>query len=75
LDIFGSEGCKQMVTREKIAAEIENVPDDRLDELYRIIKDLEPRRDNDGSDLSTMARLRRIRINAPPDFSTRAINL
>jgi hypothetical protein len=30
-----------MMTREDIAAEIKNVPDEKLDELYRIIKHLE----------------------------------
>ena len=35
-----------MISREKIIEEIEKVPDEYLDELYRIIKDFEVKKEN-----------------------------
>ncbi|HTG16703.1 MAG TPA: hypothetical protein VK747_15745 [Blastocatellia bacterium] len=61
-----------MVTREEIVAEIERVPEERLEELYRIIRDFETERKEADSDLSAMARLRQIRISASPDFAAKA---
>jgi hypothetical protein len=57
-----------MITKEEIKSEIEKVPEERLAELYQIVR---------GFTLSKLAatkptlmsKLRRIRINAPPDFS------
>ena len=56
-----------MVTREDVVAEIQKVPEEHLDEIYRIIKNYEP----DAGE-SVMASLRQIRISATPDFSTNA---
>ncbi len=61
-----------MISREKIIEEIGKVPDEHLDELYRIIKDFEVKKEDGESTESVMARLRRIRISASPDFSTKA---
>jgi hypothetical protein len=61
-----------MRTREEIAVEVKNVPDEKLDELYRIIKHLESVNDEGAAEASTMARLRQIQISAAPDFSTKA---
>ncbi len=61
-----------MVTREDVVAEIKRVPEKHLDELYRIIKDYEENGEQSDPGESVMARLRQIRISAPPDFSTRA---
>ena len=61
-----------MISREKIIEEIGKVPDEHLDELYRIIKDFEVKKDNGESSETVMARLRRIKISASPDFSMRA---
>lgn len=61
-----------MISREKIIQEIEKVPDEYLDELYRVIKDFEVKKDNGQSGESVMARLRRIKISASPDFSMKA---
>src|SRR5690242_9236450 len=69
--ILGRERVR-MMTREDIAAEIKNVPDEKLDELYRIIKHLESGNDEGEEAASTMARLRQIQISAAPDFSTKA---
>jgi hypothetical protein len=55
-----------MATREEITAEIQNVPDERLAELYRIIKGLEAEGNGrDESDVIAMAALRRIKIPSP----------
>ena len=61
-----------MISREKIIEEIEKIPDEQLDELYRIIKDFEVKKENGQSGESVMARLRKIKISASPDFSMKA---
>lgn len=62
-----------MVTREEVVAEIANVPEKRLAELYRIIKAFEGEPEEESQeDLTVMAKLRRIRISASPDFSMKA---
>ncbi|MCA1631613.1 MAG: hypothetical protein LC785_09895 [Acidobacteria bacterium] len=57
-----------MATREEIKSELENVPEERLTELYRIVKTFAQSR-HPSSQPSLMAKLRRVRIDAPPDFS------
>lgn len=57
-----------MVTKEEIKSEIEKVPDERLPELYQIVKRFAHPKP-DSSKQTLMSKLRRIRINAPPDFS------
>ncbi len=59
-----------MISREKIIEEIEKIPDELLGELYKVIKDFEEQKED--SDQNVMARLRQIRISAPPDFSVKA---
>lgn len=61
-----------MISREKIIEEIEKIPDEQLDDLYRIIKDFEATKQNGQSGESVMARLRKIKISASPDFSIKA---
>ena len=57
-----------MVAKEEIKSEIEKVPDERLPELYRIVKRfVQPALA--ASEPTLMSKLRRIRISAPPDFS------
>ncbi|MDQ3257609.1 MAG: hypothetical protein M3R15_27610 [Acidobacteriota bacterium] len=71
--ISRQEGVELMATREEIIAEIQKTPDEHLAELYEIIKDFEARHGaEDTSDLSVMAKLRRIKISAPPDLSLKA---
>ena len=55
-----------MVTKEEIKSEIEKVPEERLAELYQIVRAF-TRPASSGPTL--MSKLRRIRIDAPPDFS------
>jgi hypothetical protein len=61
-----------MVTREDIVMEVRKVPEKYLDELYQIIKDFEARPEREETDQNVMAALRRIKISASADFSTRA---
>lgn len=56
-----------MTTRELIQAEIANVPEEKLDELYRLIQSFTTA-EAAPSD-SIMAKLRGIRIEAPADFA------
>lgn len=57
-----------MVTKEDIKFEIEKVPDERLPELYHIVKGF-TRKEPDPSKPTLMSKLRRVRISGPPDFS------
>ena len=61
-----------MVTREEIVVEVRKVPEKYLDELYQIIKEFEARPEAEEMDHDVMAALRRIKISASPDFSTKA---
>lgn len=60
-----------MVTREDIVAEIQRVPDERLDEVYALLKKYEKNGEHAG-DVNVMASLRAIKILASPDLSTSA---
>jgi hypothetical protein len=57
-----------MTTKELIKAEIDNVDDKYLDELYSIIKNFVEAK-TIPQEGSFMSRLKRIKINAPEDFS------
>ena len=61
-----------MVTREDIFAEIQRVPDDRLDEVYSLLKKYERNGEESGAEINVMAKLREIKISASPDLSIRA---
>jgi hypothetical protein len=57
-----------MTTKELIKAEIDNVDDKYLDELYSVIKNFVEAK-TAPQESSFMSRLKRIKINAPEDFS------
>lgn len=57
-----------MTTKELIKAEIDNVDDKYLDELYSVIKTFVEARTVPQKG-GFMSRLKRIKINAPEDFS------
>jgi hypothetical protein len=57
-----------MATREEIKSEVEKVPDERLDELYRVVKTFSQAKSSDGKQ-SLMAKLRSIQIEGPEDFA------
>lgn len=57
-----------MISKELIKSEIEKVPEDRLEELYSVVKIFaEPSGNGDGASL--MSKLRAIRIEGPEDFA------
>ena len=57
-----------MVTKEIIKSEIERVPEDRLEELYEVVKIYSgSKTENNGSTL--FSKLRQISIDGPEDFS------
>lgn len=57
-----------MVTKESIKSEIERVPEERLAELYRIVKSFTATKAR-TAEPSLMSKLKNVRITAPPDFS------
>lgn len=61
-----------MVTREKVIEELEKMPDEHLDEVYRVIKTLETNGTCEEAGESVMSQLRKIKISASPDLSMRA---
>jgi hypothetical protein len=57
-----------MISKELIKAEIEKVPDERLDTLYSVVKEFaRPTPSNGGRSL--MSKLREISIDGPEDFA------
>ena len=57
-----------MVTKEIIKSEIERVPDDRLEELYEVVKNYSATAtENNGGGL--FSKLKKISIDGPEDFS------
>ena len=58
-----------MATREEIKSEIEKVPEERLAELYKIVRDFTKSKPLSSTKPTLMSKLKRIRISGPPDFS------
>ena len=57
-----------MTTKELIKTEIDNLDDRYLDELYSVVKEfVEAKSHAQGT--SFMSRLKRVKLNAPEDFS------
>ena len=57
-----------MTTKEQLHAEIENLCEDRLDELHDIVKRFVQSQSTNGK-LGIMAKLRNITVVAPADFA------
>ncbi len=57
-----------MVTKDEIKTEIEKVPDERLDELYRVVKTFTQDDSSDAKE-SFLMRLSRIKLDGPEDFA------
>ncbi|NOX63611.1 MAG: hypothetical protein GXP42_16935 [Chloroflexi bacterium] len=57
-----------MITKQMIIEELDVLEEDDLDKLYRIIKDLEAQKYATPTP-SLMTRLKRVKIDAPPDFA------
>ena len=58
-----------MSTKELIHTEVNNARDEDLDELYQLIQGFNAVRRQPGDKPGALARLKRIQINAPPDFA------
>lgn len=58
-----------MTTKELIYAEIDNLGEDELEQLYELIKSFTQPKTN-GDKRSIMAKLREIQFDGPPDLST-----
>ena len=57
-----------MISKELLKAEIERVPEERLDELYSVIRNYSKRAtQQDGRSL--MSKLREVTIEGPEDFA------
>jgi hypothetical protein len=62
-------GANAMTTRELIEAEIGKIPEDRLDELYGLVRDFAAATAASVQP-GIMTKLREVRIEAPSDFAT-----
>lgn len=56
-----------MSTKELIEAEIENLNEEQLDQLYKVVQDLSASEKSASSSL--MAKLKQIKFSGPKDFS------
>jgi len=57
-----------MVTKEIIKSEIERVPEERLEELYEVVKNYSATGTNNNGD-TLFSKLKKISIDGPEDFS------
>jgi len=57
-----------MISKEVIKKEIDNIPEERLGELHQLIKEFTKSK-NAWNKGNLMAKLRRIKIQGPKDFS------
>lgn len=57
-----------MISKETIKKEIDNVPEERLDDLHQLVKEFSKSKDSGGKG-NLMARLRQIKIQGSKDFS------
>ena len=61
-----------MNARQRIEAELDKIPEDRLDELYGIIREFAATTSAcDGPGI--MTKLQAVRIEAPPDFALKMV--
>jgi hypothetical protein len=57
----------EMVTKEIIKSELDRVPEERLEEVYEVVKLYSRRTPSNGSSL--LSKLKKIKIDGPEDFS------
>jgi hypothetical protein len=57
-----------MATREEIKSEVEKVPEERLEELFRVVRTFSREKSVGGKE-SFLMRLSRIQIEGPEDFA------
>ncbi len=58
------------ITVEEIKREIDNVPVEKLETLYKYVRSLADIQPKKQSRESFMEKMRKIRIDGPPDFAT-----
>jgi hypothetical protein len=58
----------QMVTKEIIKSELDRVPEERLEEVYEVVK-LYSRPGTPSNGSSLLSKLKKIKIDGPEDFS------
>lgn len=58
-----------MTTKEKIIEELSGLDEAGLSEVHAVVRRLSERKPVSSPQESIMAKLRKIKINAPPDFS------
>lgn len=58
-----------MTTRELIRAEIENLPEENLGELYRMVRHFAQAKATPARKLGTLSSLKQIKIQGPEDFA------
>jgi len=58
-----------MISKEAIKKEIDNIPEERLDDLHEIIKELVVSSQTVREKGNLMTRLRHVKIHGPKDFS------
>jgi len=58
-----------LTTKELIQAELEKIPEQRLDELYLVVKQFAGESALPGKNKNLMAKLRKIQIDGPVDFA------
>jgi len=57
-----------MISKETIKKEIDNIPEERLEDLHQLVKEFSKSK-NSGGKGNLMAKLRQIKIQGPKDFS------
>ena len=57
-----------MVTKEIIKSELDKVPEERLEEVYEVVK-FYSRPGTQSNDSSFLSKLKKIKIDGPEDFS------
>jgi hypothetical protein len=64
-----------MTIKDRIHAEIDGVPDERLGELYDVVKRFSATNSQPGGQKpGVLSRLKRIKIDVPDDFATNLVN-
>ena len=57
-----------MISKETIKKEIDNIPEERLEDLHQLVKEFSKSK-NSGEKGNLMAKLRQVKIHGPKDFS------
>lgn len=58
-----------MTIKERIQSEIDNLPEEALEELYELVQQFAARKSG-AAEPGLLAKLARVKIEAPPDFAS-----